>query len=136
MTPIEVVRRLTERMSALDAAGALECFDDDARAEIMLLPGFADPNFQDYGDIARAMKWGIRQFVRWNIQITEVWETTDPEVVITEWVSEGELNDGHVYRNRYAHIFRVVDDRITFWREYGHPEPLEVFLGHPTRGRA
>ena len=84
MTPIEVVRQLTERMSALDAVGALECFDDDARAEIMLLPGFADPNHQDYGDIARAMKWGIKQFTRWDITITQEWQTTDPEVVITD----------------------------------------------------
>jgi ketosteroid isomerase-like protein len=133
MTPIEVVRRLTERMSALDPDGALECFSPDARAEIMLLPGFADPNFQDYGDIARAMKWGIKRFVHWSIRITDVWESTDPEVVITDWESEGELVTGDIYRNRYLHIFRVVDDEIVFWREYGHPEPLELFLGKPQR---
>jgi ketosteroid isomerase-like protein len=133
MTPLEVVTRLTERMSALDANGALECFDDDARAEIMLLPGFVEPNHEDYGDIARAMKWGIKQFARWDITITEVWGTTDPEICITEWESEGDLVDGRKYANRYVHIMRVVDDKITFWREYGHPEPLEIFLGHPNR---
>ncbi len=62
-------------------------------------------------------------FSRFSLAITAVHELLDPDALIVEYESDGQVRaTGKPYRNRYLGIFRFRDGRICAWREFHNPE--------------
>lgn len=62
-------------------------------------------------------------FSRFSVGITAVHELLDPDALVIEYRSDGQVRaTGKPYRNRYIGVFRFRDGRISEWREFHNPE--------------
>lgn len=60
----------------------------------------------------------------------EIYETTDPEVVIAEYRAEGVIvSSGERYASRYIQVLRARDGEIALWRDYWNPLSGATALG-------
>lgn len=68
-------------------------------------------------------------FSRFKIAMTNVYPLVDPEKLIIEYRSDGEIiATGKPYLNRYVGIFGFRDGEICEWHEFHNPEvPAEAF---------
>ncbi len=63
------------------------------------------------------------------LHITEVYPCVDPDLVIAEYTSEGEvIPTGRRYSNRYIGLWRFRDGKVCFTREYLNPEAAKAAL--------
>jgi ketosteroid isomerase-like protein len=61
---------------------------------------------------------------RIRIRVTDVYECPDRDVVIAEYVSDGEVaTTGRPYRNRYIGVFMLRGERVCWQREFYNPIP-------------
>jgi ketosteroid isomerase-like protein len=68
-------------------------------------------------------------FKRFELQITQVHPLLDPDKLILEYRSDGEIiATGKPYRNRYIGVFGFRDGAICEWHEFHNPDvPAEAF---------
>ena len=68
-------------------------------------------------------------FRRFELSITDVYPLLDPDKLIVEYRSDGEIiATGKPYLNRYIGIFGFRDGEICEWHEFHNPEvPAEAF---------
>jgi ketosteroid isomerase-like protein len=118
------VQRLLEGISSLDIERVLDVLHDDLRFELMYLPtgGKSSVVTKDY--LRTSLPDTLGRFTDWSIWMTSSYSTPNPEVIITEWESEGHLKSGAVYRNRYIGIQEIKDGKLFRWREYANPSPM------------
>jgi ketosteroid isomerase-like protein len=58
-----------------------------------------------------------------------VHETTDPDVIITEFTLRGRIpSSGHEFSRQYIQVMRVRDGKVVLWRDYFNPLGLEQLL--------
>ena len=125
--PVEVINTLLDRISALDTAGVAALFDENLRFEHMFMPDGVPLITTSGAELARSMVDTLSRFEKWHIWMTNAYRLEDdPSMAISEWESEGLLKSGQEYRNTYIGIHRVANGRIVFWREYAHPNPMEL----------
>lgn len=68
-------------------------------------------------------------FSRFSLAITNVYELADPDSLIVEYQSDGEVRaTGKPYRNRYIGVFRFRGGRICAWREFHNPEITAIAM--------
>ena len=68
-------------------------------------------------------------FARFSLAITNVYELADPDMLIVEYQSDGEVRaTGKPYRNRYLGVFRFRSGRICAWREFHNPEITAIAM--------
>jgi uncharacterized protein len=68
-------------------------------------------------------------FARFSLAITDVYELADPDQLIVEYQSDGEVRaTGKPYRNRYIGVFRFRNGRICAWREFHNPEITAIAM--------
>jgi ketosteroid isomerase-like protein len=74
---------------------------------------------------------GMTAFDPYAFQIEEVYETTDPDVVIAEYTSHTRLRaTGAPYSNHYIAVFVFgPDGRLAVWREYLNPQTIADTFG-------
>jgi uncharacterized protein len=71
-------------------------------------------------------------FTRFALEIVRVHELVDPQKLIVEYVSDGEVRStGKPYVNRYIGVFGFRDGLICEWHEYHNPE-VPTFAFTPT----
>ena len=62
----------------------------------------------------------------WDICDVRVYPGGDPDLYFAEMDRQGVVaQNGHQYRQSYISLFRVSDGRISLWREYFNPIPLQ-----------
>lgn len=68
-------------------------------------------------------------FKRFALEVTEVHRLLDPDKIILEYRSDGEIiSTGKPYLNRYIGVFGFRDGQIREWHEFHNPEvPTEAF---------
>ena len=67
--------------------------------------------------------WGHSKCSASPLHITEVYPCVDPDLVIAEYTSQGEvIPTGRRYSNRYIGLWRFRDGKVCFTREYLNPE--------------
>ncbi len=67
------------------------------------------------------MTWGA--FSRFRLEITKIHEMLNPDEIILEYISNGEVKaTGKTYLNRYIGYFRFDDGLICEWREFHNPD--------------
>jgi ketosteroid isomerase-like protein len=124
---MQVIERLLDRTSALDAEGMLALFDDHIRFEHMFVPDAEPMIVNSKAELEVSLRETLRQFDTWHIWMTNGYRIVDdPQTVITEWQSEGHLKSGEIYRNFYMGIQRVENGKVVFWREYANPNPMNL----------
>jgi ketosteroid isomerase-like protein len=68
-------------------------------------------------------------FARFQIGATRFHELADPDSLIVEYASDGEVRaTGKPYKNRYIGVFRFRDGRICEWREFHNPEITAIAM--------
>lgn len=72
--------------------------------------------------ILERLRSGMGQnFVRMDFTIRDVHLCQDPNLVIAEYESVGQLTSGREYRNRYVGLVRVRNGQVEIFREYFNP---------------
>jgi ketosteroid isomerase-like protein len=118
---LEGVKRSFAAVSEGDVAGQLEGFTDDA---VLELP-YADPPVRLEGKAAIRdhLEPALRIF-QFRLDITEVYESVDPDLLILEYKSEGKVTTtGKAYSNTYIGVVRFRDGKVCFQREFYNPVP-------------
>ena len=68
-------------------------------------------------------------FSRFSLAIRAVHEQSDPDSLIVEYESDGEVRATRKpYRNRYIGVFRFRNGRIAAWREFHNPEITAIAM--------
>jgi ketosteroid isomerase-like protein len=68
-------------------------------------------------------------FARFSLAITNVYELVDPDMLVVEYQSDGEVRaTKKPYRNRYIGVFRFRGGRICAWREFHNPEITAIAM--------
>jgi Ketosteroid isomerase-related protein len=68
-------------------------------------------------------------FTRFSLAITNVYELADPDMLVVEYQSDGEVRaTKKPYRNRYIGVFRFRGGRICAWREFHNPEITAIAM--------
>ena len=125
------VREVLRRLGEADFDGTGELLADDFVQEYPYVPMAGAParidGVQPFLDFCRP---GMTAFEPYRYTIEELFETTDPAVVIAEYSSHSRLLATNApYSNRYIGVF-VFDDhgQLRLWREYLNPQIIaEVF---------
>jgi ketosteroid isomerase-like protein len=130
-TNADRVREVLRRLGEADFDGTGELLADDFVQEYPYVPMVGAParieGVEPFLDFVRP---GMTAFEPYRYTIEELFETTDPAVVVAEYTSHSRLlASGAPYSNRYIGVFRFADDgRLALWREYLNPQVIaEVF---------
>ena len=123
---LEVLQSVFDSMGDADAVVAH--YTDDY---VMELP-YAHPDGPDLTEGKEAVRErlvGAFKVFRFSLQITEVYPCVDPDLLIAEYVSEGEvIPTGRSYSNRYIGLWRFRNGKVCFTREYLNPETAKAAL--------
>lgn len=69
----------------------------------------------------------FKMFSDFQLELTEVYECTDPDRLIAEYRSAAKvIRNGNDYKNRYIAVFRFRDGRISHWKEFHNPQATKV----------
>jgi len=116
----EVLQSVFDAMGDADAVVAH--YTDDY---VLELP-YARPDGSDRTEGKEAVREklaGAFNVFRFTLHITEVYPCVDPDLVIAEYSSQGEvIPTGRRYSNRYIGLWRFRGGKICSTREYLNPE--------------
>ncbi|MDE0235789.1 MAG: nuclear transport factor 2 family protein [bacterium] len=125
-TNLEILQSVFDSMGDADAVVAH--YTDDY---VMELP-YAHPDKPDRTEGKEAVRQrllGAFKVFRFSLHITEVYPCVDPDLLIAEYTSEGEvIPTGRRYSNRYIGLWRFRADKVCFTREYLNPEAAKAAL--------
>ena len=125
-TNFEILQSVFDSMGDADAVVAH--YTDDY---VMELP-YAYPDKPDRTEGKEAVRQrlvGAFKVFRFTLHITEAYPCVDPDLLIAEYTSEGEvIPSGRRYSNRYIGLWRFRDGKVCFTREYLNPEAAKAAL--------
>ena len=125
-TNLEILQSVFDSMGDADAVVAH--YTDDY---VMELP-YAHPDKPDITEGKEAVRERlVRAFkiFRFTLHITEVYPCVDPDLIIAEYTSQGEvIPTGRRYSNRYIGLWRFRGGKVCFTREYLNPEAAKAAL--------
>lgn len=116
---LETLRRAFAGVSAADADQMLANYTED----LVLEMPYADPptTLEGRENIRRYLKAAFEVF-KFRLDITEVHESADPDKLVVEYVSEGQIaSSGKPYANRYIGVYWFRDGEISRVREFFNP---------------
>ncbi|WP_419923618.1 nuclear transport factor 2 family protein [Candidatus Poriferisocius sp.] len=126
---LEILRSVFDAMGDADAVVAH--YTDDY---VLELPYFRPegPDRVEGKEVVRERLVQAFKILSFTLHITEVYPCTDPDLVIAEYTSQGEvLPAGRHYSNRYIGLWRFRDGKVCFTREYLNPEIIRAALAPP-----
>ena len=116
----QTLRRAMGGITALDADAILAELHDSAAFELPFEPSVPDCDRDSFFQLLSMM---FVMFKKFEITITDVYDLVDPDTLIARYQSDAEGRDKPVaYQNEYIGIFRFIDGKITYWREYANPD--------------
>lgn len=114
------VEQMLSAVSSGDVDGYLACVDDDI---VYDAPYFAEmaPR-RGRTELASMLTNLSARFASLSYEVTEMFETVDPDLVIAEVRGDNAVRDSdRRYRNHYVMFVRFRDDRVVHWIEYSNP---------------
>ncbi|WP_420638783.1 nuclear transport factor 2 family protein [Candidatus Poriferisocius sp.] len=121
-----ILRSVFDAMGDADAVVAH--YTDDY---VMELP-YAHPDGPDRTEGKEAVRErlvGAFKVLRFTLHLTDVHPCVDPDLLIAEYTSEGEvIPTGRRYANRYIGLWRFRDGKVCFTREYFNPDLARAAL--------
>jgi uncharacterized protein len=137
-TPADVLTRRSRLILNGDADGFADLFAPDAVIESV----FAGPPGMPARLVGRdAIRQNARQVMASplrleDIEVTELYQTRDPEVVIAEMRAKGTVTTtGRSFTATSVQILRIRDGHIVLFRDFADPRVLEDVTGEPRPGR-
>jgi uncharacterized protein len=99
----------------------LENYTDDL---VLELPYADPPSVLEGREVVRSYLSGAFSVFKFRLDITSVFETVDPDVLVVEYASEGRVETtGKPYVNAYIGVYWFRDGLICRVREYYNPVP-------------
>ena len=141
MNDKEVVSRLLQALAKQDVQGIANVLSDDIVFEMP----FALPGLPDSVEGKRTVVQFLEQFLGkeggmftgWDIHNIRIYPAEDPDLFFTEVDGRGVVaQSGYQYRQKYIILFRVLDGRISNWREYLNPMPLREAIASMSTGQS
>lgn len=131
LTPEQVLERRRQVLASHDAAAFAGLFAPDGVIEMPFagpgLPGRIEGRaaIRAFAEHTEASPIRIEDLVT-----SELYQTTDPEVVIAEVVTTGRLTTtGATFADTSIQVFRIRDGQILLMRDYFNPVGLADLLG-------
>jgi len=136
-TPADVLARRSRLILNGDADGFADLFAPDAVIELVFagLPGM--PARLEGRD---AIRQNARQVMAspmrlQDIEVTQLYQTQDPEVVIAEMRAKGTVTTtGRSFAATSVQILRIRDSQIVLFRDFADPRVLDDVIGEPRPG--
>ena len=136
-TPADVLARRSQLIRNGDADGFAALFAPDA----VLESSFAGPPGTS---VRLAGREAIREYSRQvmasplrleDFEVAELYQTQDPEVVITEMRAKGTVTTtGRSFTTTSVQIIRIRDGQIVHSRDFADPRILQDVIGDPRPG--
>lgn len=114
------VEQMLSAVSSGDVDGYLACVDDDI---VYDAPYFAEmaPR-RGRTELASMLTNLSARFASLSYEVTEMFETVDPDLVIAEVRGDNAVRDSdRRYRNHYVMFVRFRDGLAVHWREFSNP---------------
>lgn len=112
-----------ERISAGRSADVGSLVTEDLSFELPYGPGRKPMRTEGRENWLRLNEQTWPAFTRFALRITRVHDMLDPDELIVEYESDGEIAaTGKPYRNRYVGLFRFRDGLICAWSEFHNPD--------------
>lgn len=130
----EIVSRFLEAEGKQDVQGMADVLADDIVFEMpfLALPGL--PNrVEGKGTVVEFLEQFLGKergmFTGWDLHNIRIYPSSDPDLVFAELDGQGVVvKSGYQYRQKYIILFRISDGRISHWREYNNPIPLQAAM--------
>ncbi|MCY4195168.1 MAG: nuclear transport factor 2 family protein [bacterium] len=123
---LEILQSVFDAMGDADAVVAH--YTDDYVLDLPYARADGPDRTQGKEAVRQRLAGAFRVF-RFALEITEVYPCADPDLLIAEYVSEGEvISTGRRYSNRYIGLWRFRDGKVCFTREYYNPETARVAM--------
>lgn len=124
----ESVRAMLAAVSAGDVDGYLDHLADDATYVAPYYPEMA-PRVSK-AEIATMFDGLFARFANVSYEVTDAFETVDPDVVVCEVRGDNEVRGtGRRYQNHYVMVVRFRDDLVARWTEYSDPNVYHRAVG-------
>ena len=137
----EIVSRFLEAEGKQDVQGMADILAEDIVFEMpfLNLPGL--PNrVEGKGTVVEFLEQFLGKeggmFTGWDLHNIRIYPGGDPDLVFAELDGQGVVvKSGYQYRQKYIILFRVSDGRISHWREYNNPIPLQEAIASMQTGQ-
>lgn len=137
----EIVSRFLEAEAKQDVQGMADVLAEDIVFEMpfLNLPGL--PNrVEGKGTVVEFLEQFLGKehgmFTGWDLHNIRIYPGGEPDLVFAELDGQGVVvKSGYQYRQKYIILFRVSDGRISHWREYNNPIPLQEAIASMQTGQ-
>ena len=137
VTPVEVLARRSQLILNGDADGFADLFAPDAVIEVPFAGAPGTPvrldgreAIREYSRHVMASPLRLEDF-----EVTELYQTQDPEVVIVELRTKGTVTTtGRSFAVTSIQILRIREGHIVLFRDFADPRVLADVLGNPRAG--
>ena len=136
----EVVSRFLEAEAKQDVQGMADVLAENIVFEMpFALPGLPD-RVEGKGTVVEFLEQFLGKergmFTGWDLHNIRIYAGGDPDLVFAELDGQGVVaQSGYQYRQKYIILFRVSDGRISHWREYLNPIPLQEAIASMKTGQ-
>ena len=140
MSGKEVVSRFLEAEAKQDVQGMGDVLAENIVFEMpFALPGLPD-RVEGKGTVVEFLEQFLGKergvFTGWNLSNIRIYPGGDPDLFFAELDVQGVVvQSGYQYRQKYIILFRISDGRISHWREYLNPIPLQAAIASMQTGQ-
>lgn len=126
---VAVVEEFFARLEAIDVDGFVELWAEDGVQEMPFAPEGFPSRLNGREDVRRQYGRMPEAYTRMVFPDRTISPMLDPEWVVAEYRGEIERVDGGSYNNGYMGVFRIVNGKITLFKEYFDPNILVESFG-------
>ena len=136
----ELVGKFLEAEAKQDVQGMADVVAENIVFEMpFALPGLPDRvegkgTVVDFLERFLGKEHGV--FTGWDLHNIRIYSSGDPDLFFAELDGQGVVaKSGYQYRQKYIILARVSDGRISHWREYLNPLPLQEAIASMQAGK-
>jgi uncharacterized protein len=135
-TPADVLARRRRLILSGDADGFADLFAPDAVIESPFAPPGAPSRLEGREAIREYSHHVMASPLRFgDFEVTDLYQTQDPEVVIVEIRAKGTLTTtGQSFAATSIQVLHIRDGQIVLFRDFANPRVLEDVIGEPRPG--
>jgi uncharacterized protein len=136
VTPADVLARRRHLILSADADGYAELFAPDAVVDAPFAPPGTPARLEGREAIREYSRRVMASPLRLeDFEVTELYQTQDPEVVIVEMRAQATLTTtGQSFAATSIQILRIREGQIVLFRDFANPRVLEDVSGEPRPG--
>jgi uncharacterized protein len=136
VTPADVLAQRRRLTLSGDADGLADLYAPDAVIESPFAPPGVPSRLEGRAAIREYSRHVLASPVRLeDYEVTELYQTQDPEVVIVEVRAKATLTTtGQSYATTSIQVLRIRDGEIVLFRDFANPRILENVISEPGSG--